>query len=432
MNENRTLIDYIIEHCNESMEMALSAERYPLWKRSCPEMSDIDFVRYGLLRCIGAVDSGSHFLQTTEDLHGELLPLSTYFNSLKSPRRTSMLEALEKQSYTLHSTVLESQKIDYLRQFHELDQYTVEAADGHFIDHACHTDKGANGKVYSAGFIYSMNLRNGLLRPLCCVTNGTKRNHEIPALRHHIEKQNNEVRTSEKCLYVYDKAVTDYAWWDHQIQHDNYMISVLKENSVATIFESIPFDKSNGINTGVEGYSIYENGGIKFSVVDYRDPETQKYHHFVSTLPTSINPGTIAMLYYKRWTIEKAFNNSKSNLKEKKAWCSDANALKNQMRLTSMTYNLMRVLEEISKRQKPELIHPSDKKYTDALDKRERVAQKTDCFVNPLFFYARIVRISSYTIRAVQNAIITGKSLVRVMSALVGQLVPRSYQIREH
>jgi len=25
------------------------------------------------------------------------------------------------------------------------------------------------------------------------------------------------------------------------------------------------------------------------------------------------------MLYYKRWTIEKTFNNSKSNLKEKKA-----------------------------------------------------------------------------------------------------------------
>ncbi|MCX7101783.1 MAG: hypothetical protein NTX38_09920, partial [Methylobacter sp.] len=36
------------------------------------------------------------------------------------------------------------------------------------------------------------------------------------------------------------------------------------------------------------------------------------------TLPTSINPGIIAILYYKRWTIEKAYNNSKSNLKEKK------------------------------------------------------------------------------------------------------------------
>ena len=54
------------------------------------------------------------------------------------------------------------------------------------------------------------------------------------------------------------------------------------------------------------------------------------------------------------------------------------------MRLTAMTYNLMRVCEEISKTQNPELIHPSDKKYAQALEKR-------------------ITRISSYTIRAVQT-----------------------------
>jgi hypothetical protein len=432
MNENTTIIDYIIKHCSESMGLALSAERYPLWRRSCSEVNDIDFIRIGLLRCIGAVDSARHFLQTTDNVHGESLPLSTYFKSLKSPRRTSMLEVIEKQSYRLHCSTLASLGIDYLKQFQELDHYTVEAADGHFIDHACHTKKGANGKVYAAGFIYSMNLRNGLLKPLCCITNGTTRHHEIPALRNYIEKQNREANQPEKCLYVYDKAVTDYAWWNQQALHKNYMITVLKENSVATFVESIPFDKSNKINIGVEGYSTYENGGIKFSVVDYRDPETQKCHRFVTTLPTSINPGTIAMLYYKRWTIEKAFNNSKSNLKEKKAWSSDANALKNQMRLTSMSYNLMRVLEEISKIQNPELIHPSDKKYTQALEKREQAAKKRGGFVNPLFFQARIARISSYTIRAVQNAILTGKSLVSVMSALVARLVSRPHQIREH
>ncbi|MFT5085562.1 MAG: hypothetical protein ACI9Y1_003623, partial [Lentisphaeria bacterium] len=46
-----------------------------------------------------------------------------------------------------------------------------------------------------------------------------------------------------------------------------------------------------------------------------------------------------------------------------------------QMRFTSMSYNLMRVLEETSKIQDPELIHPSDKKYTKALEKREHVAK---------------------------------------------------------
>jgi len=223
---------------------------------------------------------------------------------------------------------------------------------------------------------------------------------------------------------VYDKAVTDFSWWAKQKAHQNYMISVLKENSVATWIESIAFDANNPINTGIEDYSIYENQGVRFNVIHYRDPETQKLHRFVSTLPESINPGTIAILYYKRWTIEKAYNNSKSNMKEKKAWSSSIKSLNNQMRLTTMAYNLMRVCEEISKTQDPELIHPSDKKYNKALEKRQRRAQEKGGFVNPLLFLERIVRISSYTIRAVQNAIITGKSLVDLMSALMARLVP--------
>jgi hypothetical protein len=34
------------------------------------------------------------------------------------------------------------------------------------------------------------------------------------------------------------------------------------------------------------------------------------------------------------------------------------------MRLIAMRYNLMRVFEEVSKIQQPELIHPSDKKFS--------------------------------------------------------------------
>ena len=223
---------------------------------------------------------------------------------------------------------------------------------------------------------------------------------------------------------MYDKAVTDFPWWEKQKGHQNYMISVLKENSVATWIESIAFDGSNPINTGIEGYSIYENQGVSFNVVHYRDPETQKQYRFVTTLPKSMSPGIIAILYYKRWTIEKAYNNSKSNLKEKKAWSSSVKSLNNQMRLTTMTYNLMRVCEEISKIQNPALIHPSDKKYTKALEKRQKIAKEKGGFVNPLLFQARIARISSYTIRAVQNAIITGMSLFDLIRALMARLVP--------
>ncbi len=233
------------------------------------------------------------------------------------------------------------------------------------------------------------------------MTNGTQRLQEIPMLQSHIEKQNEGNNTSQKNLYVYDKAVTDTVWWDQQKRLSNHMISMLKENSVATLLEPIPFDSLHEINTGVEAYSVYENKGIKFNVVDYRDPETGKLHRFVTTLPMTINPGTIAMLYFKQWTIEKTFNSTKSNFKKTKAWFSNAQLLENQMRLTAMSYNLMRVFEEVSKIQQSELIHSSDKKYNEALEKRQQLAKKQGCFINPLFFQARITRISSYTIRSV-------------------------------
>ena len=110
MNDTTTLLDYISTHCNESMNRAVSAERHPLWKRLCPAFTDLDFTYLGILRCIDTVDSGRHFLQVSEEIHGELCPHSTYFKSLKSKRRSDMLEALEKQSYLIHCELLESTK----------------------------------------------------------------------------------------------------------------------------------------------------------------------------------------------------------------------------------------------------------------------------------------------------------------------------------
>lgn len=216
MIENQTLSDYITEHCNQSMENALATERYPLWERNCPELTDIDFIRLGLMRCMSAVDSGHHFLQIADEIHHEQIPLSTYFNALKSPRRANMLMAVEQQSYQIHCETLQAHGIDYLNSFPQLNDYIVEAADGHFIEHACHTEKGRNGNVYAAGFIDALNLRNGLLSPLCTVTSGTRRHHETPILRDQLEKNNKKNPQGQKHLYVSDKAATDDAWWDQQ------------------------------------------------------------------------------------------------------------------------------------------------------------------------------------------------------------------------
>ena len=78
MKSTTTLTVYIADHWYKRMEKALSAERYPFWKRPCPELKDTGFIRQGILPYISAVDSGGSFLQTMEKVQDERIPHSTY------------------------------------------------------------------------------------------------------------------------------------------------------------------------------------------------------------------------------------------------------------------------------------------------------------------------------------------------------------------
>lgn len=424
-NKDITMADYIHQHCENSMSNALTSVRYTTWERQCPEFSDTEFVYMGLLRCITSVDSGRHFIQNADELLNEAYPLSTYFNATHSTRRRDMLKDVSMQSYKLLCAEAEALEIDYLKEFSELDAYDVEATDGHFIAHACHTPKNENNKVFAAGSVYAMNLRTGFLNPLCNVTNGTNRNHEIPCFKDWVEKEYNKKGSARNKLYIYDRAAVDYAWWENQRKRSIYMISILKENAIISFVKLLDFDKNDTVNAGIVAYELFCKGNATFAVVTYVDPETGSELKFVSTLPASIKPGTIAMLYYKRWTIEKAFNNSKSDLKATKAWSSDLTTLDSQMRLTAMAYNLMRLFEEKSKKHDPALIHPAEIKYQKALLKRDKTAKNNGKFVNPLHFRERIARISSSTIRAVKNAILGNFSFSAFMERLIAKLILR-------
>ena len=424
MNKDLNIPDFIRQHCVDSMENAVGAVRYTTWERDCPELSDTDFTYLGLLRCMTPVDSGRHFIQNTQQLHDFPCPHSTYFGALHSIRRRDMLKAVSDESYKLLCKEASKHNIDYLDHFSELDGYDVEAADGHFITHACHTPQNAKGRVFAAGFIYAMNLRNGFLNPICKVTNGTKKSHEIPCFRKWIEEKCN-IKNDNRKLYIYDRAAIDYKWWNKQKENDVYMISVLKENAVTSFVRALDFDPNDKDNTGIISYELHRKGKAQFTITTYQDPETGTVLKFISTLSASFRPGIIAILYYKRWTIEKAFNNSKSDLKERKAWSSENCSLNSQMRLTAMTYNILRLFEEMSKKHRSDLIHPAVAKYNKTLNWRQRKAEMNNNFVNPIHFLKRVARISSFTIRTLQSAIFNKYSLKWFMNELIRKLIPR-------
>ncbi len=51
MNILMTVKHYITQHCNLSMEKAIAAERFALWKRACDALDDVAFIAHGLQRC---------------------------------------------------------------------------------------------------------------------------------------------------------------------------------------------------------------------------------------------------------------------------------------------------------------------------------------------------------------------------------------------
>jgi len=111
-------------------------------------------------------------------------------------------------------------------------------------------------------------------------------------------------------------------------------------------------------------------------------------------------------------------------MKETKGWSPDSNALKIQMHITAIAYNLARVAEESAEAEETEYVHPAVNSYNKELEDRRIEAEKLDRKVNPLHFGKRIRRIASYTIRALQNAIISDLSYATFMRKLQARLVP--------
>jgi len=424
MDTNLSTVDKIKQHLQRSVELASAKNRYASWRSDCPIFTNLDFLYSGIARAINCVESGRDFLQFSDEVLNNPIAHSTYFDALHSSTRLQLVKDVEEQSYKIHSDLLASLGVDYLSEYPDLDGYHVEALDGHFSDHACHTAKNDKGRVFAAGTIYSINMRNGLMRPFCLVTNGTLKSHEGPVFRRYMEQANKCTKAKElKRISIYDKAMNNYKWWSDQTLQQHYMISMLKSNATIGEGTKIEFDKEHKVNVGITSYAKHRKGTSSFNVIRYVDPETEVEHVFITTLPPSVNPGTIAMLYYKRWTIEKAFNNYKSDMKEKKAWSSAPVALNIQSRCTTMAYNTMRVLEETAQAAKPKLVHPSANKYHKNLEEKQIIAVGKGRFVNPLHFGIRIARIKSHTFRSVRNAIIAATKYEELINRLIRKLV---------
>ena len=132
-------------------------------QRHCPELSDANWLRLGVQRCLSPQTSGRGFLQTLAAWAPTLCPdNSHFFESLKSKRRLNLCAELNAQLCAHARQVLP----DALAAFPCLAEFDIHAGDGHCHAHAVHDPADSKGNKHATGHLYARNLRSGTLSHL--------------------------------------------------------------------------------------------------------------------------------------------------------------------------------------------------------------------------------------------------------------------------
>lgn len=201
-------------------------------RRSCPVLDDALWLESGIRRCLGSFQSGRDFLQHLAEQHDTPVLVSTFFESLKSKRRLSLLDERLQQSRNRMRRVMP----DAFAGFPSLDGFDLYAGDGHFIAAASHDravpreDKGKDkGKEqpalttdpaatrstptkYATGHLYTLDLRTHAASHLSVADQiERKKEHEMRALkRQTADTLRQAAAKGRKVLYVWDRAGIDF------------------------------------------------------------------------------------------------------------------------------------------------------------------------------------------------------------------------------
>ncbi len=316
--------------------------------RSCPSITDAEWLETGVLKVVEDQRTGRGFLQKLFHL-GRRISVGNYFASLRSPRRLLHLRWV----LTTLLGIIKTRRagFDQLSCYEDLNGFDIHAGDGHFHAHASHDKKVEDANLPVEHF-YSLNLRTLALNHLTMaqVGDGVKREHDMSALkREHHDTLRQGAEKGRKVLYVWDRASIGFEFWEKLKQRSGiYYITRSKKNLKFTEEETLHFDHNDPVNNGVlydQMVKTKTDGHLVRRVI-FRCPIRNETFSFLTNLPRSVRPGVIAHLYRMRWEVEKVFDEIKNRLYEKKAWSSNDNGKVAQALFICITHNLLRLLED--------------------------------------------------------------------------------------
>lgn len=147
-----------------------------------------------------------------------------------------------------------------------------------------------------------------------------------------------------KGIYVFDKAYYDYRWWNEIDRKRSYFVTRLKKDAPFKIIE----------RRGKEGDLLHDwlvrltsQAGKRFSGLLRHIRVRLSNKKSISIITNDLNsPATrIAELYKWRWEIELFFKCLKQNLKIKKFWGKNENAVRLQIIVAMTAYILLRLIQ---------------------------------------------------------------------------------------
>lgn len=310
---------------------------------ACTSISDLDYAKLGILRCLSKATTGNEFIQDHNLESAENYDVSHFFKALKSKRRLANLTSLN----LLLKSITKEHLPDAFAHCHELDNFDIYAGDGHYQHAACFDPK-IGGRKRATGHFFRVDLRNHHLDYINLEKPdwGKKKKHDAKiikeadplALRNHAPK-------GRKVIYCWDKACIDYQQWA-KLKHNSgvYFVTQEKSNSAAERMSNDLHDTSDPRNEDIQSDHLAGAGGHTMRRIIYRDPRDKKVYTYITnelTLPAF----ALVLIYKHRWDEEKIFYQLKSKFNERKSWASSDEAKQAQAIFECLAHNLTVLLE---------------------------------------------------------------------------------------
>ena len=180
-------------------------------QRECPEISDIEYLKMGVARCISSAESGNDFIQNYRMEDGTKVSVSHFFEALKSGRR---LNHQKSMNHCLRG-YLKNYLCDELAAIDEFKKWHFVAGDGHYHKAAIFDPKtkadtsSRKASKTPTGHFFKLDLRTHHLGylDLAQPDDGKKSEHDMKMLkRQELEALRDGSPKGTKVLWLWDRA----------------------------------------------------------------------------------------------------------------------------------------------------------------------------------------------------------------------------------